>query len=145
MEAFNCPITYEQMRDPVVAMDGHTYERTAIERWISESTAISVLSPMAGIPIGRLLIPNYALKKAIEEYVPPLLTSPSPQPMEVTQLHHPRPQLRRPNRYIIQEVLNNNNMNNMNNMNTNDVNNIIDYIINNNKNLNYITNIPESP
>ena len=28
-----CPITQEVMQDPVVTSDGHTYERTAIERW----------------------------------------------------------------------------------------------------------------
>jgi hypothetical protein len=28
-----CPITQEPMRDPVVAADGHTYERSAIVRW----------------------------------------------------------------------------------------------------------------
>ena len=30
---FVCPITMELMRDPACAMDGHTYERAAIERW----------------------------------------------------------------------------------------------------------------
>jgi len=30
-----CPITQELMRDPVVAEDGHTYERDAILRWFS--------------------------------------------------------------------------------------------------------------
>ena len=69
MDAFICPITYEKMRDPVMAMDGHTYERAAIERWISESTTISVLSPLTGTLMGRLLIPNYALKKAIDRLI----------------------------------------------------------------------------
>ncbi len=31
-----CPITYQIFRDPVIAGDGHTYERTAIVRWIME-------------------------------------------------------------------------------------------------------------
>jgi len=31
-----CPITYQIFRDPVVAGDGHTYERAAIVRWIEE-------------------------------------------------------------------------------------------------------------
>ena len=68
MDAFNCPITYEEMKDPVLAMDGHTYERASIERWINESPNISIISPMTGEMMGRLLIPNYALKKAIDEY-----------------------------------------------------------------------------
>jgi len=29
-----CPISCELMRDPVIAADGHTYERAAITRWI---------------------------------------------------------------------------------------------------------------
>jgi len=28
-------ITRECMRDPVIALDGQTYERSAIERWIT--------------------------------------------------------------------------------------------------------------
>lgn len=31
-EALECPITHELMSDPVVAADGHTYERAAIQR-----------------------------------------------------------------------------------------------------------------
>ena len=29
-----CPITQDLMNDPVIAADSHTYERTAIERWL---------------------------------------------------------------------------------------------------------------
>ena len=32
--AFMCPITNEMFVDPVVANDGHTYERTAIVKWL---------------------------------------------------------------------------------------------------------------
>ena len=32
-----CPITYEIFRDPVIAKDGHVYEREAITRWIFQS------------------------------------------------------------------------------------------------------------
>jgi hypothetical protein len=31
-----CPITYQIFRDPVVAGDGHTYERAAIVQWVAE-------------------------------------------------------------------------------------------------------------
>ena len=31
-----CPITQEYFRDPVLAEDGHLYERAAITRWITE-------------------------------------------------------------------------------------------------------------
>jgi len=32
-----CPITWELFRDPVIAEDGHLYEREAITRWINEN------------------------------------------------------------------------------------------------------------
>lgn len=32
---FVCSITAELMRDPVMAYDGHSYERAAIERWFA--------------------------------------------------------------------------------------------------------------
>ena len=31
-----CPITLEMFRDPVIAGDGHIYEREAIVQWIRE-------------------------------------------------------------------------------------------------------------
>ena len=34
---FVCPITHELMHDPVVASDGHAYERRALAQWIHES------------------------------------------------------------------------------------------------------------
>jgi len=34
-DEFLCPITVNLLRDPVVAADGHTYERQALEMWIS--------------------------------------------------------------------------------------------------------------
>ena len=42
-----CPITHEIMNDPVIAADGHTYERRAIERWLSQKN----YSPMTGLMI----------------------------------------------------------------------------------------------
>jgi len=39
---FYCPITGELMSDPVSDPDGHTYERSAIEKWLSKKNA----SPM---------------------------------------------------------------------------------------------------
>jgi hypothetical protein len=40
---FKCPLTYELMHDPVIAADGHTYERAAIEE---QFTRCKVKSPM---------------------------------------------------------------------------------------------------
>jgi hypothetical protein len=38
-EAFVCPITREQMVDPVVALDGHSYSRLAVQDWFREGSA----------------------------------------------------------------------------------------------------------
>jgi hypothetical protein len=35
-EELSCPISFQLMTDPVMAEDGHTYQRDAIEQWISK-------------------------------------------------------------------------------------------------------------
>jgi hypothetical protein len=57
-----CPITGQPMRDPVVAGDGHTYERSAISRWIENSD----ISPItrAHLP-HKGLAPNYLLISSV--------------------------------------------------------------------------------
>jgi hypothetical protein len=67
-----CPITQQMMSEPVVAADGHTYERSAIENWISQcvSEGKVPLSPFTGLRLGRgSLLPNHALRNAIESFV----------------------------------------------------------------------------
>ncbi len=64
-DEFICPITYELMREPVVASDGHTYEKNAIEKWLKSSYT----SPRNGEPIESTLIPNYNLKKLIQDII----------------------------------------------------------------------------
>lgn len=51
------------MIDPVMASDGHTYEREAIARWLRSNQR----SPKTGAPMLDVttLIPNYTLKAAI--------------------------------------------------------------------------------
>jgi len=64
---FVCPITQELMKDPVIASDGHTYERAAIEKWTREGRNVS---PMTNEPLsGGALVPNRNLKSAIATYV----------------------------------------------------------------------------
>ncbi len=50
------------MADPVLAADGHTYERAAIAAYLE---AHAGMSPVAGAHIGRELIPNFALRNTI--------------------------------------------------------------------------------
>ena len=62
---FICPISMGIMNDPVIAQDGHSYERDNIEQWLSQHNT----SPLTNQVIGDRLIPNWNLKKEIEEYV----------------------------------------------------------------------------
>jgi hypothetical protein len=39
LEGLSCPISFQLMTDPVVADDGHTYERPVIQQWIDKCTA----------------------------------------------------------------------------------------------------------
>lgn len=62
-QLFTCPITHERMCDPVIAADGHSYERRAIEDWLSNS----VISPITGAKLPHLnLIPNRNLRAVIQ-------------------------------------------------------------------------------
>jgi len=59
-----CPITREIFSEPVLTEDGHTFERAAIELWLNSNDT----SPFTGKKLtSKALIPNHALRKAIEE------------------------------------------------------------------------------
>ena len=60
---FYCPITGELMDDPVSDNEGHTYERSAITKWLSKNNT----SPMTrnGLYMNNLK-PNISLKKSID-------------------------------------------------------------------------------
>jgi hypothetical protein len=61
-----CPINMTPMKDPVICMDGHSYERKAIERWFRNNNK----SPKTNQPLeSKVLIPNHALRNAIEDYI----------------------------------------------------------------------------
>jgi N-acetylneuraminic acid mutarotase len=59
-----CCITGDLMDDPVTAMDGHTYERTAIEAWYARfNDDQNPTSPLTGEPIpSRRLIPSHNIR-----------------------------------------------------------------------------------
>jgi len=60
----SCPITGFAMMDPVVAADGHTYERSAIARWLQTSDK----SPLTGeVLVHKELVPNYMLLSSLRE------------------------------------------------------------------------------
>jgi len=58
-----CPITGTRFIDPVIAEDGHTYERQAIVQWLQQKQ----ISPMTRQPISiNSLRPNYIIKQILE-------------------------------------------------------------------------------
>ena len=62
---FLCPITLDLMKDPVVAMDGHTYERSSITKWFASHGT----SPKTNEELTRKkLVPNHALRAMIIEW-----------------------------------------------------------------------------
>jgi Mg-chelatase subunit ChlD len=63
-----CPITMEIMTNPVIGSDGHTYEKTAIEQWLS----VHNVSPLTKAPMNKSqLVPNIALRNTIQEFTGP--------------------------------------------------------------------------
>jgi len=72
-----CPITYEVMKDPVVAADGYSYERSAIETYFKSSP--SARSPMTGSQLpNKTLVVNQALRIMINDWTPNIPVTPSP-------------------------------------------------------------------
>ena len=60
-----CPITQELMSDPVIATDGHTYERKAILQWIERKAT----SPKTGEPLTTpQVFPNHLIRGMILEW-----------------------------------------------------------------------------
>ena len=63
-QEFVCPITHELMEIPVVAQDGFTYEKTAIEDWMRHKQT----SPKTNEPIEAVLMPNFNIRTLITEW-----------------------------------------------------------------------------
>lgn len=62
---FFCPILQDIMEDPVKTVDGHTYHRSAIERWFT----LSQTSPLTGLPLASTALePHVALRDQINEF-----------------------------------------------------------------------------
>ncbi|CAM2712428.1 unnamed protein product [Rotaria socialis] len=63
-DALLCPITSDLFEDPVLAEDGHTYERQAIVQWIRQNGT----SPITREPLHeKNLRTNYTIRKLVEE------------------------------------------------------------------------------
>jgi len=62
---FLCPISREIMKEPVLAADGHTYDKENIEEWFKRSSK----SPMTNEKIDKYLTPNIVLYNLISENI----------------------------------------------------------------------------
>ncbi|DBA88769.1 TPA: hypothetical protein ACH3X1_004186 [Trebouxia sp. C0004] len=61
-QLFCCPLTKATMVEPTIAADGHTYERSAIQEWLTHSHT----SPVTGHPLSHTrLVSNQAARVAI--------------------------------------------------------------------------------
>mmetsp|Transcript_39389 Transcript_39389/g.78961 ORF Transcript_39389/g.78961 Transcript_39389/m.78961 type:complete len:93 (-) Transcript_39389:20-298(-) len=64
-DEFYCPITMEVMTDPVLAADGFSYERRAIQEWLDSG---KMTSPKTGILLeSKELRGNLSLRSLIQD------------------------------------------------------------------------------
>lgn len=83
-DEFLCPITYDLFRDPYIASDGNSYEKSALEKWMTSCSPRNnqhsgeenerdrkYTSPLTGdvLPKGNLIFPNITLKKLIADLI----------------------------------------------------------------------------
>ena len=62
---FFCVITQDIMKNPVSTVDNFTYEKYAIERWLSSHNT----SPLTGLPLeSKILAPNNTIYQQIQEF-----------------------------------------------------------------------------
>jgi len=63
--SYLCSITGQLMTDPVCTSDGHTFERAAIQRWLSQRGT----SPLTGLRlVSKALLPNHMLRSLIDDW-----------------------------------------------------------------------------
>lgn len=70
LDNFTCPISFQFFKHPVVAADGHTYEREAIQKWFRGDAQRGLqphnTSPKTNQRISRTLVTNHQLKKVMD-------------------------------------------------------------------------------
>jgi len=78
---FCCPITKSIMEVPVIAADGHTYEKDSILQWLKNHSK----SPLTGEKMEhKKLVPNVRLRQEIQEWLKKRETQP-PQFPKITK------------------------------------------------------------
>jgi len=98
-----CPITKDPMKDPVLTMDGFTYEKSAISKWFESHDT----SPMTNKTLSsKALVPNFALRAVMEsmgaKLDPPTINQPTPPPVRSQTRTPRRPQAGTPRRRPVQ-------------------------------------------
>merc|ERR1711907_437490 len=82
-----CVITCDVFRDPVLALDGHTYERAAIQHWLSEHGT----SPMTNLVLpSMVLVPNLAIRREIEDHAQKLKEAAEAAEAAKVEASHPK-------------------------------------------------------
>ena len=67
-----CPISFELPIDPVIAEDGHVYERSALRAWFEREAGhgdFRARSPMTGKPMPTRVIPAIQIRQMLERMV----------------------------------------------------------------------------
>ena len=68
MQTHRCPVScsFVSYADPVLAMDGHAYERAAIKEWLARNNT----SPTTGAQLPSLvLVENHTLRSLIQDWL----------------------------------------------------------------------------
>jgi len=64
-EDLYCPISKQIFCNPVIASDGHTYEKESLEKWLSTKNT----SPMTREPLKREYSDSDLIKKFVDQYI----------------------------------------------------------------------------
>ena len=67
-----CPRSYELMSNPMLAMDGFTYDKTSLDRTFNSDInrdKDQVRSPGNSSMMGKSYFPNYAVRQSLEKYI----------------------------------------------------------------------------
>jgi hypothetical protein len=69
--AFLCGLTGKLMQHPVVAQDGVSFERSALQQYIAQAKASgkTLVSPATGERMGEVSLPNHLLRAQIDEWM----------------------------------------------------------------------------
>jgi len=65
-DEFICPISFELMNEPVIASDGYSYEKAAIQNWLITKGRHS---PKTNLPLTSVLLyPNHIMATQIRKW-----------------------------------------------------------------------------